>query len=188
MIKVDIFGVNFDLQNNSAVVVLNKTDEDDEARKSILLWIGALEAKSILAGLNKDKIKLPRPLTHDLTLEIMKEGGIYLEEIIINKLEKNTFFALLKLRDRNNQELVIDSRPSDAIALAVREDVPIFVTEEVYEKASQSLVLISGEKSDDSVPDGKHFKEFLDNISATDFAKFGREKFNFPEDDKPMEL
>ncbi|HED09703.1 MAG TPA: hypothetical protein ENJ10_03360 [Caldithrix abyssi] len=129
MIEVSVKGV-FLTQNQSSGILLKETEGD----RTLPIIIGEYEAQSIALGL--ENIKPPRPITHDLTTQIMAQCGIGMESVLINDLKENTFYATIRLRTENDQALDVDSRPSDAIALAVRNQTPIYVEESVMDQAS----------------------------------------------------
>ena len=140
-------------------MVLKDTDE----RRALLIWVGEPEANAILLGL--EKIPTPRPLTHDLFFNTLKTMGAELNQIRINDMKNNTFFAELKL-DVEGKEVLIDARPSDAIALALRAKAPIFVAEEVM---ANSSIPINQTKED---AESEEFKKFLENVKPSDFQKY----------------
>ncbi len=126
MIEVKINGL-FITQSQANGVILKELHGD----RTLPIIIGEYEAQSIALGL--ENIKPPRPITHDLTLSILQTLGAKLERIVVTELKNNTYYAVIHIR--HEMELYeVDSRPSDAIALAVRENIPIFVEEEVMEK------------------------------------------------------
>ncbi len=129
MIEVSVKGV-FLTQNQSSGILLKETEGD----RTLPIIIGEYEAQSIALGL--ENIKPPRPITHDLATQIMEQCGIGMESVLINDLKENTFYATIRLRTENNRPLEVDSRPSDAIALAVRNHTPIYVEESVMDQAS----------------------------------------------------
>ncbi len=159
MVEMKVSGVILEPQSRSPIVVLKDMDE----RRALLIWVGDPEANAILLGL--EKIPTPRPLTHDLFYNSLKSLKANLEEIRINDMKNNTFFAELKL-DVEGKEVIIDARPSDAIALALRAKAPIFVAEEVM---ANSSIPINQTKED---AESEEFKKFLENVKPSDFQKF----------------
>jgi len=99
------------------------------------IWVGAYEANAI--ALEIEKIAPPRPMTHDLLRNLITELGVQVERVVVTSLRDNTFFAVIEMRNSDGERMVLDSRPSDAIALALRADCPIYVDMEVI-KASQN--------------------------------------------------
>lgn len=130
MIEVSINGV-FLTQSQSSGILLKELEGD----RTLPIIIGEYEAQSIALGL--ENIKPPRPITHDLTSKILETCGISLESVLITELKDNTFFAVIRVRSGGSSSfLEVDSRPSDAIALAVRNNTPIFVNESVMDQAA----------------------------------------------------
>ena len=129
--EVEIAALTLDPGTNSPVVVL----KDKSGPDSIPIWIGFVEASAIAMEL--EKVAVGRPLTHDLAKNILTELGARLASIEVSDLKENTYFATLHL-ERGSEHIDIDSRPSDAIALAVRFDAPIFIAESVF-LASRAL-------------------------------------------------
>ncbi|MBK8576566.1 MAG: bifunctional nuclease family protein [Elusimicrobia bacterium] len=140
-----------------AVLVL----EEVNGPRLLPVWIGLYEGGSI--GMALAGQKFPRPLTHDLMLEAIKRLGAKLEKIVIKGLKDSTFFADIYIK-REGQEVVLDARPSDSIALAVRENSPIFVAEDVFSACPELLKPISGEEVED-------FKKKLETMTPEDFFR-----------------
>jgi len=128
MIEVKINGL-FLTQSQASGVILKELDGD----RTLPIIIGEYEAQSIALGL--ENIKPPRPITHDLALNIIEKLGGQIERVIVTELKNNTYYAIIEIR-RKNKLYEIDARPSDAIALAVRQNLPIFVEEEVMRKGA----------------------------------------------------
>jgi bifunctional DNase/RNase len=154
-----IYGVSFDMVGKQPIVLLKTV----EGNKFLPIWIGHPEAASILMKLQG--ASTPRPMTHDLLCEMLGELEVKCTQIAVTELRENTFFASITL-SVNGREMEIDSRPSDAIALAVRAGAPIFVAEEVI---AESAIEFENaiEESEDVV---ERFKEFLDEVTPEDFA------------------
>jgi uncharacterized protein len=131
MIKMEIKGLLMDPVSNMPVVILR----DTENGLFLPIWVGIFEANAI--ALEMEKVATPRPMTHDLLKNVLAELDTRVERVVINDLRENTFFARIHLT-RKDGPLSVDSRPSDAIALALRSHAEIFVEEEVLEK-SRSL-------------------------------------------------
>lgn len=130
-IKLNILGISDIIKNKDAYVLILV---EEDATRRIPIIIGSAEAQAIAIGLEKDKINPPRPLTHDLFFEFAKQYDILVREVIIYKLEEGIFYARIRcLHDGTYTD--IESRTSDAIALATRFNCPIYTTEEVIEKA-----------------------------------------------------
>jgi uncharacterized protein len=158
MIKMEIKGLLMDPVSNMPVVVLR-----DSANGLFLpIWVGIFEANAI--ALQMEKITTPRPMTHDLLKNLISELDAKVERIVINDLKDNTFFARIHLL-RGDVRWNVDSRPSDAIALALRVDAEIFVEEDVLER-SKSL-RPEGEEGD---PD--RLKKWLEEVNPDELGKY----------------
>ncbi len=159
MQEMVIYGVSFDMVGKQPIVLLKTVD----GNKFLPIWIGHPEAASILMKLQG--AGTPRPMTHDLLCDILGELDVKCTQVSVTELRENTFFASITLSVAG-RELEIDSRPSDAIALAVRSGAPIYAAEEVI---SESAIEFEHdvEESEDVV---EKFKEFLDQVSPEDFA------------------
>lgn len=129
MIQVTIDSIRVSLMSQHRVVILK--DVDDE--RFLPIWIGPFEAEAITLELKQ--VELARPLTHDLLKSVITTMGAKVAYVLVNDLRDDTFYARVVL-DSNGRRLEVDSRPSDAIALAVRANAPIFVDESVMEKAA----------------------------------------------------
>ena len=125
MIEMKVMGIALDTRTGSPIVVLH----DKDNRKALPIWIGSAEASAIIRKI--ENLTVARPMTHDLIINIIEKLGYNLDKVLINDVEKDTYYATLYLKNDNDEELEIDSRPSDAIALAIRVDAPIFVTANV---------------------------------------------------------
>ncbi len=159
MQEMVIYGVSFDMVGKQPIVLLKTV----EGNKFLPIWIGHPEAASILMKLQG--ATTPRPMTHDLLCSMLGELEVRCTQIAVTELRENTFYASITL-SVNGREMEIDSRPSDAIALAVRSGAPIFAADEVI---SESAIEFEHEVEDtDDVVE--KFKEFLDRVSPEDFA------------------
>jgi uncharacterized protein len=161
-IKMKVFGLTIDPLTNSPIMIL----KDLESDKTLPIWIGLLEATAIASEL--EKIKFSRPMTHDLIKNLMDQQGIKLVKIEICDLRDNTFFAVLYLIHQD-KEFTMDARPSDAVALALRAQAPIFVDEQVIQK-SKDVDL--GAKEEIQTEEGKKWTEILEALNADDFGKY----------------
>ncbi|HEX9020115.1 MAG TPA: bifunctional nuclease family protein [Nitrospirota bacterium] len=123
----------FDSRNSSYIIVL----KDESGKKVLPIWIGAAEGNSIAMAMSN--VKAPRPLTHDLIASIFDRLEVEIERVVISDLIDNTFYASLYIL-QNGKEFHIDSRPSDAIAVAIRINAPVFVEEDVLAKQDQSTI------------------------------------------------
>jgi len=152
LVEMKVKFLTFDSSSNGFVVLLM-----DLANKTGLpIWIGAFEANAIAMKLKK--LGSHRPMTHDLVKNILGTLGSQVEKIVVNDLKENTYYAMIHLR-RKGEEIVVDSRPSDAIAIALSVGAPIFVSEEVIDKA----------KTIDFEKEGDQLKDWLENLSPDDF-------------------
>ena len=155
MIEMELAGVRVELPTNQPIVLL----KEKSGERYLPIWIGAAEAAAI--ALSLQGVVTPRPMTHDLLKNILEDLGVSVERIVVTELRDGTFYAELAMR-RNGTEHEISSRPSDAIALAVRMQIPIFADEEVL---SEAAILIPGDEDEEV----EKFREFLDNVSPEDF-------------------
>ncbi len=129
MIQVKVFGVAIDPVTKGFVVILKDHDE----KKWLPIWIGPYEAKMISLAL--DKTKPNRPFSPDLIKSIIDTADLKMEKIVISDIRNNTYYATIWLK-KGEKQLLIDARPSDAIAVALRLESPIFISDEVMKKAS----------------------------------------------------
>ena len=131
MIEMELNKIIIDEKRQDQVIVL----KEKNGTKTLTIVIGLIEASSIKMKLSG--IKAPRPLTHDLLYSTIESLKAKVEKIVIDKLENNTFYAKIFITSENQEARIIDARPSDSIALAVRAKAPIFVEEEVLEQSTQ---------------------------------------------------
>ena len=157
---MQIYGVSFDMVGKQPIVLL-KTNDDN---RFLPIWIGHPEAAAILMKLQG--ADTPRPMTHDLIVDILDQVETKCERISITELRDNTFYASITL-SVSGTEVEIDSRPSDALALAVRVSAPIFVAEDVIEESS--IDIEQGVEDNEQVVE--KFKDFLDDVSPEDFLQ-----------------
>ncbi|MFN2468805.1 MAG: bifunctional nuclease family protein [Gaiellaceae bacterium] len=159
MHEMVIYGVSFDLVGKQPIVLLKTA----EGSKYLPIWIGHPEAAAILMKLQG--ASTPRPLTHDLVTSILGHLDAQVVRITVTELRDNTFYATITVQ-QNSSEIEIDSRPSDAIALAVRAEAPIFAADTVID---ESAIEFEGEEvNEDEIVD--EFKKFLDQVSPDEFA------------------
>jgi len=130
MVQVELSKIIIDEKRQDQIIVLREKDGD----RQFPIVIGFLEASSIKMKISG--VKVPRPLTHDLLLSTIQGLGAQLDRLYIDKLVSNTFHAKLVLKNKDGESTLIDCRPSDGIALAVRAQTPIFVEEEVIKNAA----------------------------------------------------
>lgn len=160
MQEMVIYGVSFDLVGKTPIVLLKTAD----GNRFLPIWIGQSEAASILMKLQGSAS--PRPMTHDLFASVLGELDAKVEKISVTDLKENTFYAVITLAKEGGGEIEIDSRPSDAIALAVRADAPIFAADAVIDEAS--IEFEGDDVDEDDIVD--QFKEFLDRVTPDEFG------------------
>jgi bifunctional DNase/RNase len=159
MVEMVIYGVSFDLVGKQPIVLLKTAD----GNRFLPIWIGHPEAAAILMKLQN--ASTPRPMTHDLVTEILGQLNAEVVRITVTELRENTFFAQITVQ-QDGSEVEVDSRPSDAIALAIRSDAPIYAAESVIE---ESAIEFEGEEvNEEEMVD--EFKKFLENVSPDQFA------------------
>jgi hypothetical protein len=159
MIRMSVAGVHLDSSSGSAVLVLTNPEG-----RALPILIGLAEATSIAKEL--EGIELPRPLTHDLLRDSLEALGARIIRVEVTALRENTYYAIVVLTDASGRETQLDSRPSDAVALAVRVDAPIFVHEQVLRETQSSPqeFLASAEKEE--------WKKLLEEMDPEDFGKY----------------
>ena len=159
MQKMDIYGVSFDLVGKQPIVLLKTAD----GNRFLPIWIGHPEAAAILMKLQN--ASSPRPLTHDLMTDMLSHLDAQIVRVTVTELRDNTFYAAITIL-QDGAEIEIDSRPSDAIALAVRTEAPIFADDTVIE---ESAIEFEGEEvNEEEIVD--EFRSFLDRVSPEEFA------------------
>lgn len=160
MIEMKVAGIALDAATRSPIVLLRDAAE----RRALPIYIGQDQAKAIISALENQTP--PRPLTHDLMANILEEWSLTLERVIIHSLQDNTFYAVLTVR-HGEVKKEIDARPSDAIALALRTNSPIWVMEEVIADASIPV------DRDADEAERQAFRAFIANLSPEDFIQRG---------------
>ena len=158
--RMSIYGINLDLFSSSPIVILKVEDEN----RYLPIWIGQPEARSILMKLQNQEFS--RPLTHDLAVNLVSELGGSMERVTVTELRDSTFFATISVQI-DGRTVDIDSRPSDAIALAVRAGAEIFAADEVIEEAAVVFEEAMEETPEDEVVD--KFKDWMNQVSPEDF-------------------
>jgi bifunctional DNase/RNase len=159
MQEMVIYGVSFDIVGKQPIVLLRTA----EGSKYLPIWIGHPEAAAILMKLQG--ASTPRPLTHDLFAETLSQLDAHVVRITVTELKDNTFYATITVQ-QDGSEIDVDSRPSDAIALAVRAEAPIFAADRVIE---ESAIEFEGEEvNEEEIVD--EFRKFLENVSPEEFA------------------
>ena len=176
LIEMTVEGIRVSLMNYQRVVIL----KEKEADRYLPIWIGPAEADAITVRLQE--VAVARPLTHDLLRDVMEKLGAQVEYVVVNDLADDTFYARI-LVAVNGERMEIDSRPSDAIALAVRVQVPIFAEDTVLDKAGVALDKEGQpiDKAGPQEPIGKvneeelqrmsAFRDFIESLDLDDFDK-----------------
>ncbi len=158
-VEVRIRGLMMDPATNMPIVVLK-----DVASETVMpIWVGIFEANAI--AIEIEKVAAPRPMTHDLTRNLIRHLNGSLERIVITELRDDTFFATLWLR-QDGEQLAIDARPSDAIALALRADCPIYVSEQVMQSAKLNT---SGPPEG---PTAEQLRGWLEGLNDEDMGRY----------------
>ena len=160
MHEMVIYGVSFDLVGKQPIVLLKTA----EGNKFLPIWIGHPEAAAILMKLQG--ATTPRPMTHDLLTDMLQQLDAHVVRITVTELRENTFYARITVQ-QDGTEIEVDSRSSDAIAVAVRAHAPIYAADEVIEESA--IEMEGDEVNEEEIVD--EFKRFLDRVSAEDFAE-----------------
>jgi len=157
LVSMSIKGLMLDPVSNSPIVVL----KDDDEKFFLPIWVGIFEANAI--ALQLENITTPRPMTHDLLRNMISELNAEVTRIVINDLRDSTFFAQIRLLV-GGKTLEVDARPSDAIALALRTEAPIFVAQSVLDQAQ--TITPDGEDNDEKM------KKWFENLSPDEMGKY----------------
>ncbi|OGD11304.1 MAG: hypothetical protein A2Y86_04875 [Candidatus Aminicenantes bacterium RBG_13_62_12] len=157
-IEMRVRGLVVDPMSKMPIVLLEDTASD----RVLPIWIGVFEANAI--ALVMENIDTPRPMTHDLFKNMLEKAGIIIDKVVVNDVQNNTFYALIHCQ-HEGRKIVIDSRPSDAIALALRMKSPIFVRDEVV-KLSHSL------KLDENLETSEKIMKWLESLRPEDLGKY----------------
>src|SRR5580765_6321687 len=162
MQQMNVYGVSFDLVGKQPIVLLKTV----EGNRFLPIWIGHAEAGAILMKLQNSAP--PRPMTHDLVTEILLQLDAQVVRVAVTELRESTFYAQVTIQ-QDGSEIDVDSRPSDAIALAVRAEAPIFVADEVIE---ESAIEFEGEEINDADLEREvsKFRSFLESVTPDEFA------------------
>ena len=131
-----------DPNSGTPIIILKDVQSDT----MLPIWVGAYEANAI--ALEIEKIAPPRPMTHDLLRNLIVELGVQVDRVVVTSLRDNTFFAVIEMRNSEGDKMVLDSRPSDAIALALRADCPIYVDVEVIKASRNTMPTEEGEEAE----------------------------------------
>ena len=159
MIEMSLAGVRIELPSNQPIVLLRESEGD----RFLPIWIGQAEAAAIAIAVQG--VMTPRPMTHDLLKNILEEMAVQVSSIAITELREGTFYAVINMQ-RNGDSYEVSSRPSDAIALAVRLGCKIYANEDVLSEAS--ILIPEGEEQEEE--ELAKFREFLENVNPEDFV------------------
>jgi bifunctional DNase/RNase len=162
LLRMKVYGLTIDPFTNVPIVIL----KDEEEQHTLPVWIGVLEASAIASEL--EKVQFSRPMTHDLLKDILKAVDASVKKIEVVDLKENVYYATIYMELKDKQSYTLDARPSDAIAIALRANAPIFVDTSVIEK-SKSVDISDGEKK---IRGSKDFLETLEELSPGDFGKY----------------
>ena len=166
MIEMRVMGIALDTRSGSPIVVLN----DKENRKALPIWIGSAEASAIIRRI--ENITSTRPMAHDLFISIAEQSEFIITKVEINDVDDQTYFSTIYMyNEKLNKQIDIDSRPSDAIAVALRAEVPIYVTDNVLATGLVSTDLERDEQ------EAREFKNFIKDIKPSDFEKLLKKNF-----------
>jgi hypothetical protein len=157
-LEVKIRGLMMDPVTNMPVVVLKETSGSGV----LPIWVGIYEANAI--ALEIEKVQTPRPMTHDLLKNVLTGLNVHVQRVVVSDLKDDTFYALIWM-ERDGQTMSMDSRPSDALALALRLDCPIFVEDEVL-KSSKLAATVSDRVSNEEL------RKLLENMNDEDFGRY----------------
>ena len=161
---VTISSLNMDPVTNSPIVILKEI----EGEQTLPIWIGLLEATAIASEI--EGVTFSRPMTHDLLKNILDKTDTKVKRIEICDLKDNTYYAIIHVTSKG-KALSIDSRPSDALAIALRTRAPIFVSDEVLEKSKQIEASAEG-VPEDKTEKGKKWQDVLEKLGPEDFGKY----------------
>lgn len=168
MVEMDLVGVRVELPSNTPIALLR---ERSGARRVLPIFIGGPEATAIAFAL--EEVVTPRPMTHDLMRDLLDDLGVSIESVTVTELRDRTFYAEIELHAADGVHRV-SSRPSDALALAVRIGTPIYAAEEVLDEAAFQADDDTDETGDEDEAEAEEvveqFREFIDNVSPEDFA------------------
>lgn len=164
MVPMELVGVRVELPSNTPIVLLRAANDDESSSLMLPIFIGGPEATAI--ALAHEGVEPPRPMTHDLFAQALEAMDVTVERVVITELRDRTFFAELHMRSPAEAK-VMSARPSDAIALAVRLQVPIFAEDELLAEVGYTDEPDVEEESEDVV---EEFRDFIDSVNPEDFA------------------
>ena len=159
MIKMQVMGIALDTKSGTPIIVLS----DQENRRALPIWIGTAEASAMIRQM--ENIKTERPMTHDLICNLLETLEYTVEKIEINDMSSNTYFANIFLKDASGKTFTVDSRPSDAIVIAMKAQCEIYVAPKVVAEGT-----ISTNEERDEV-EAEEFRKFVSDIKPSDFQK-----------------
>jgi hypothetical protein len=159
VIELQLVGVRVELPTNQPIVLL----KEREGERYLPIWIGPVEATAIALGMQG--IETQRPMTHDLMRDLLQNLGITVDRIVITELRDGTFYAEIQM-SQNGTTVAVSSRPSDALALAVRMELTIFANEDVLDEAS---IAVKDDQEEDAEKEVERFREFLEQVTPEDF-------------------
>lgn len=165
MIEMRVMGIALDTRTGSPIVVLN----DEDNRKALPIWIGSAEASSIIRKI--ENIPSTRPMTHDLFINLIEKSGQTLKSVEIVDVSEQTYFANLIIEDKEGNDIIVDCRPSDAIAIAIRADISIYVAQNVM---ATGAILTNSQKDEQEEAE---FKSFIQEVKPSDFEKLLKKNF-----------
>ena len=158
-IEVKIRALMMDPNSGTPIIIL----KDVNSETMLPIWVGAYEANAI--ALEIEKIAPPRPMTHDLLRNLIVELGLKVDRVVVTSLRDNTFYAVIEMTAENGDSMRLDSRPSDAIALALRADCPIFVDAEVIKASRNTIATDEEDAAEDGVTEEEEWPEVIGDAS-----------------------
>jgi uncharacterized protein len=158
-IEVKIRALMMDPNSGTPIIIL----KDVNSETMLPIWVGAYEANAI--ALEIEKIAPPRPMTHDLLRNLIVELGLKVDRVVVTSLRDNTFYAVIEMTAENGDAMRLDSRPSDAIALALRADCPIFVDAEVIKASRNTITTDDEEVSEEGISEEEEWPEVIGDAS-----------------------
>ncbi len=162
VVPLELLGVRVEVPANTPMVLLR---EQTGRQRLLPIYIGTAEATAIHYSL--EGVTPPRPLTHDLFIQTLTELGVSVEQIVVTEMRDHTYFAELHLRSAERGVTVMSSRPSDAIALAVRCAAPLFASEELLDEVGQEPAPEPEEEAEEIIDE---FRDFIEHVNPDDFA------------------
>ena len=161
MVEMQLSAIRVELPSNTPVVLLQ---ESGNGGRTLPILIGHQEATAIAYALQG--IETPRPMTHDLMKDLLVSLGVHVEGVVITELRNGIFFAEIRMR-HHGEPYIVSSRPSDAMALAVRIGVPIYAEDELLDEEGMPLLEDNEEQEEEVV---REFQQFIENVRPEDFA------------------